>query len=533
MSINEQTPPRDRIEPSTDWDKVRFRDDPRNHHDDDGYDESPYPPPAWRSRRVWRWALLILILLAAVLVVFRQPLAAVFWPDTRIQQLLDQGDAALRIGQLSASGGRGARQYYEAALALDSDRSEARAGLAKVAEAALVQAREYTERKQYDRAHAALALANELQVPRANATQVADTLRQHEAGGSDIEPLLKQATAAQAAGRLDGAPDTALPLFQRVLSLQPGRIEALEGREDALSDLLKEAQALLAQGKVAEAGAVIARVRGYDPGHVDLPAAQAALARAGDNGVSRADQDLRARRLEAARKGYEDVLSTSPDEARARQGLDRVAAAYAEQARKQAGDFHFTEAEAALAQAREIAPQSAAVSEAEQALVRARAAEARLDARTSPRQRGQQLADLLDGIAKAEARNDWITPPGESVYDQLRAAQALAPDDARVKSVAARLLPAVTRCYEDELRGNRLRRAQACLSAWQTLSPGASALPEARRQMAQKWIAVGGERLGAGDVAFATQALNEARALAPQAPGLNEFAERVRMARVP
>lgn len=528
MSVNDQTPPRDRIEPRTDWDKVRFRDETRNYDD---YDASPYAVPAWRSRRVWRWTALGIGALVVLLVVFRQPLAGVFWPDTRIQQLLNQGDAALRIGQLSASGGRGARQYYEAALALDSDRSEAREGLARVAAAALVQAREFSERKQYDRARDALALANELQVPRAEAVQVAESLHQREAGGADIEPLLQQALAAQKAGRLDGAPDAALPLFQRVLSLQPGRIEALEGREDALTDLLQQAQALLAKGEVAQAGEVIAKVRSYDPGHVDLPAAQAALARGGDSGLKRADEDLRARRLEAARKGYEDVLSTSPEDARARQGLDRVASAYAEQSRRKAADFEFDAAEAALAQAREVSPQSPAINEAEQALSRARASEASLDKRASPRQRGQRLQDLITGIGQAEARNDWMTPPGESVYDQLRAAQALAPDDARVKAAAARFLPAVTRCFEDELRGNRLRRAQACLSAWQTVKPADPGLMEARRQMAQKWIAVGGERLSAGDVGFATQALSEARALAPRAPGLDEFAERVRMAR--
>lgn len=530
MSGNEQIPPQDRIEPRTDWDKVRFRDESERYDDD--YDDS-YSPPAWRSRRVWRWASVVIILLAALLIVFRQPLAAVFWPDTRIQQLLDQGDAALRIGQLSASGGRGARQYYEAALALDSDRSEARAGLARVAEAALVQAREFTERKQFARAQEALDLANELQVPRADAVAVADKLRQNQAGGSPVEPLLQQALAAQKAGRLDGAPDAALPLFQRVLTLQPGRIEALEGREDALTDLLQEANAQLAKGDVAQAGATIARVRGYDPGHVDLPAAQAALARAGDNGLDRADQDLRARRLEAARKGYDDVLATAPEDARARQGLDRVAGAYAEQAKRKASDFEFEAAEAALAQAREVSPQAAAIRDAEQALVRARASKASLGGQMSPSQRRQRLDNLLTGMEQAEARNDWITPPGESVYDQLRAAQALAPEDPRVNRAAARLLPAVTRCFNDELRGNRLRRAQSCLSAWETIKPADPSLGEARRQMAQKWIAVGGERLGAGDIAFATQALNEARALAPRAPGLEEFAERVRMARLP
>ena len=49
----------------------------------------------------------------------------------------------------------------------------------------------------------------------------------------------------------------------------------------------------------------------------------------------------------------------------------------------------------------------------------------------------------------------------------------------------------------------------------------------ARRRLAQRWIAVGIERLEAGRAADARRALEQARALDPQAPGLGEFAERV------
>ncbi len=134
-------------------------------------------------------------------------------------------------------------------------------------------------------------------------------------------------------------------------------------------------------------------------------------------------------------------------------------------------------------------------------------------------------------MAQAEAQGNWLTPPGESAYDTLRAAQALAPDSADVKQAAARLLPAVRSCYEEELRGNRIRRAQACQQAWQTLQPRDPALPDARRRLAEKWIAVGTERLGAGDVGFAAQALQEARRVDAGVPGLDDFDARVRTAR--
>lgn len=520
---NHEQPRQDgRIEPIADWEHLRFRNEPG---------PPRHGPPLWRARRTWRWGALVVVALVILLTVFRQPLANLFWPDTRIQQLLDQGHAALRSDRLSAPDGTGARQYFEAAQALDGDRAEARDGLAQVARAALEQARRATARDDFTAAHAALALANELQVPRAEAAAVTEQLRQREAADAGIESLLRQARTAQAAGHLDGDPAAALPLFQRVLALQPNRIEALEAREDILSDLLQQADTMMARGDLAAGGSLIAQVRGYDGGHVDLPAAQAGLARAIDQRLKRADADLRRRRLASAAEGYRVVQSAAGEDARARQGIERVATALAEAARRQAGDYHFEQAEAALGRARELSPQLPAVREASQYLERVRASHANLPPSLPPRERQRRMESLLAGMAQAEARGDWMTPPGESAYDRLRAAQALAPDDPRVRHAASRVLAAAQQCFEQEWRGNRVRRAQSCLSAWQTIRPGDPALVEARRRMAQKWIAVGDERLGAGDVVFAAQALDEARGIDGRAPGLADFAERVRLAR--
>ena len=92
------------------------------------------------------------------------------------------------------------------------------------------------------------------------------------------------------------------------------------------------------------------------------------------------------------------------------------------------------------------------------------------------------------------------------------------------------MLQATRACFEDELRANRIRRARACYDAWQTLETRDAGLADARRRLSSKWIAVGDERLGSGDVEFAAQALQEARSLDANAPGLAEFAARVRRA---
>lgn len=511
-----------RIEPRIDWTR-RAATDAAPHR---------MPVPAWRDRRHWRWILAVALAFVVLIVALRHPLADIVWPQTRIQSLLDQADQALQAGRLDAEDGRGARQLYEAAQALDTDRTEAADGLRRVAQAALRSAEEALRQDRFDDARARLALARDLQVPRPQADALAARLRAREAEHAGIDGLLAEASRAHADERLWGDDDAALPLYQRVLALQPTRIEALEGREDALSDLLQDATARLQRGELGEAARRIAAVRTFDAGHVDLPQAEAVLNTALEARRRAGARELARGRLVSARSGYEAVLSAVPDDAVARQGLEQVGIAHAALAEREAGDFDFGDAQRELDLARTLAPRSARLAQAEQAIARAREAKQRQGAASalSPRERDRRVSALLARMTQAEAQGNWLTPPGDSAYDTLRAAQALAPDSAVVKQAATRLLPAVRGCYEDELRGNRIRRAQACQQAWQTLQPRDPALPDARRRLGEKWIAVGTERLGAGDVAFAVQALQEARRMEGVVPGLEDFEARVRSA---
>lgn len=513
-----------RIDPVLRWDEVEFRADGP---------EPPEDPPPWRTRSPWRWGAFVLVALAVVLVVFRDPLAEALWPDTRVQYLLNEAEAALKRGHLTAEDGSGARERFEAVQALDSDRAEARTGLVRVGYAALQQAQTATRENRLEEARRNLDLARELQVPRANIDLAAEQLRAKEAEHGGVDALLKQAQTAQAEEKRDGSDKAAaLPLYQRVLELESNQVEALEGREDALSDLLQRAEERLKAGDVTQAAELIAQARQYDAGHVDLPKAQATLASTLEQRRRQADKDLRNGRREAALAGYQAVIEAVPDDPAARQGIERIAAAYAQDASRKAGDFDFDQARIALDKAAAIAPQSPAVKDAEQYLVRARQAQARLGSPASRYERDRRVQTLLAEMAQAETRGDWMAPPGASAYDKLRAAQALAPESGAVRQAAARLLPTVQRCFEDEMRANRVRRAQACQQAWQTLQPRDPGLAGTRRRLAEKWVAVGNERLGAGDVGFAANALREAQALDANAAGLGDFAVRVRTAQM-
>ncbi|WP_254775282.1 hypothetical protein [Pseudoxanthomonas sp. GM95] len=514
--------PDGRIEPHIDWHAAP----------DDGR-VRPRRPVARPARPWWPWLLGALVVAGlASAVLLRKPIADRLWQGTRVQALLDQGDAAIRQGKLSAADGSGARQRFEAALALDNDRREARDGLARVGTAAIAQAQAALKGNDLAAARDALALARQLQVPQAQSDAVAAELRKRESDAAGIGTLIANAVAARAAGRIDGAPDAALPLFKQVLALQPDNTIALEGREDLLSDQLQQARKALQGGHLAEGAALIASVRGYDAGHYDLPGASALLARTLDQQRRQADTDLRRDRLDSAVRTYQDVLAAVPGDAAATLGLQNAAAQYAQRARRQASDFDFAGAQADLEQARALAPQSAAVAEVTRAIERAHRSQAQLD-QTMPAspQRQRRVRALLADADRAAARGNWIDPPGESAFDKVRAAQSLAPDDPQVRRAAQQLVPDVQQCVRRELSANRVRAAQTCLDAWQAIAPGDGNLGVARRQLAMRWIDIGTERLGAGELRVASEALQRARGLDRSAPGLDDFAARVAHAR--
>lgn len=149
----------------------------------------------------------------------------------------------------------------------------------------------------------------------------------------------------------------------------------------------------------------------------------------------RADEDLRRGRLRQAADGYRALLESSADDEAAEEGLAKVAAAHAVRAQRLAADFDFDAAEQELAAARALDPDAVAIREAVDGIARARAARARLPSSTNAALQAR-VRSLLDEAANALARGDLMDPPGESAFDKIAAARALAPDAAEVRSAA-------------------------------------------------------------------------------------------------
>ena len=469
---------------------------------------------------------IVLLLLA------REPISDWLWPETRIQQLRADAAHALQAGELTRADGRGARELYEAALALDPDRPDARDGLARVGRAALAKAESALAEGREVEARRLLQLARELAVPRAQTDALERQLEQRAGDGTRLDQLLAAADAALEAGRLDGADDAALPLYQRVLALRPHHTAALEGREDTLTELLQRAEESMQRDDPAGTAALIARVQMVDPGHVGLPATLAALAGHVEQRLQQADAALDEGRWSQALDGYRAVAALDSANVAAARGVVRVANAHAARSERLAADFRFVQARAALLEAEAIAPHAAAVIAARDHLARARQSQARLESDMPPAQRERRLRELLAAAAAAEARGDLLDPPGDSAYDKLRAARALAPHDPAVDRATRRLVPSARDCFQRNLQANALSRAGACLDAWSVLGGDDAQLTSARRRLATRWVAYGNERLGAFELAVARSALSKARALDPQAPGIADLAERLARAAV-
>ena len=473
-------------------------------------------------------AMLALLLLS---VVFRARVSTVLWPDSRSEALRFQANAALQAGKLTAVDGSGARELFEAALALQPDQIQARDGLAMVARAALERAGREIEQKRFSAARTDLQLALALNAPRAQVDAILSSLQDHEASNDGVDELLARAAAARAAGRLDQDDASALPLYQRALAEQPRNHHAAEGREDALTDLLQPAQAALERGDAHAVAALLQRAQRFDPGHVELPGLQAGLAQLLEGRAQRV-------RVLVGKQHYERAAALCIELRGLQVGGSMpvpcstdVVGGLTANATRLAADFDFVGSQRLLTMARQLVAQDSRIRDAELHLAQARRGATKLPEAHRPNRRDlASLQALLGEADKAQRRGDWITPPGDSAWDKLRAARALAPDDVRVRRALAAFAPAARKCQADALRDNRLRESQACLDVWRQLSPLDRDLVNARSRLAQRWVAVGDQRLERGEIEAAVQAADQARQLDPATPGLTEFSERLRRA---
>ena len=490
-----------------------------------------------RSSRRWWWLIggVLSIAVIAALLLWRGPIGAHLVPVPRQALLMRDAGRALARGKLTSPDGRGASELYAAVLALDPDHQPAREGLARVGEAALAQAREALRRNDVAHARDDLALAQRLSVPVAEIAPLDTALRERTAAGVSISTLLDQAAAAERDGDLDDGDASALALYQRALAADPGNAVVLARRQALFARMLGQTGARVEAVDVDAEAAVIARVAALDAADPDLPVARAQLTAARERLQTQtlgiADVALREGRIDAAVADYHVVLARESGNARARAGLRAAADGYALQAGRMASNFEFASAVALLAQARALAPNAATVRAAELHLRSARALHGGVAQSPDAAMDKQRIAILLGDAARAIGNDNLLDPPGDSAYDKLRAAADIAPNDPDVRAAQRRFGPAAIRCFQRAMTANQLDRAEGCRDALATMEPANPQLPSMRDALAQRWLAVADERLGAGEFGAVRHALDAARRLSPHVRGLPALEARLQQAR--
>lgn len=450
--------------------------------------------------------------------------------------------------------GEDALGLYRRILAGDADSEVARLGLRRVAAQLDEQAGSAIDAGALAQAQALIAELSELGWPAGQIAALEARLEKAQADQAGLQALLASGRQALAEGQLDGS-DGALAIFRRMLAADPANALARQGLEDAQAARLQQARSQAAAGEFDRARAGIDVVAQHSPQHAGLPAARQALAQAEQArkqaqqeaehlarepagqtpaaaeraaALAAAEADLKAGRLEAAQEGYQRLLAAQPEDADARRGLARVAAAWLARADAAIADGDTDGGRQLLERAHRAGASQARLAPLQERLeilgdrLATVLARPELDAGQQ-----QRLDALLDRAREADLAGRLVEPAGDSAYDLYRQVLAIDPMHEEARHGVNALPRRAQALASHHMELGQLEQAGRALEALQAMAPMSPSLPELARQLASAWLASGERALAAGDIARARQALARARTLAPAHPGLATLSSRL------
>ena len=518
--------------PTTPSSALRYRAEPALGRMEEVATTGSYRPIGRRhgdqSRTPWRWIVAAIVVLAAGGAAWRyQDRLRALIPNTELNNLITRGDKALGEGRLIGSRGDSARELFQSARALDADNDQARAGLVRVGERLLDDAKSALQKGDLPLVRSDLSAAEELLGGGARIEELKSGVRLAETRGTQVEDLLHRADTALQAGRLLGD-DSASALYQRVLAADAGNALATNGL-----DKVARAQAQLARDAIAQnngelAGQRIAELAQLIPNYPAIPELRAALSQmktadtqAQDQQVVRAETALREGRLggaEGAQALFSAALKRDPANARAKAGLRKVGLAYAAQATALVEANKLDAADAPLRQAESLAGDSADVR-----ALRGRLREAREAAAIANEQLKEpvlsdraRIEDMLAEADRALLAGSLMDPGG--AYDKYRAVLRIDGNNARAMEGLKRIGPRAHVLFDKAIIDGKPNGARGYIEAVASTDPGDTLLPRMRETVANMYIDQAEARLAQGQRAEAARALKSARELSPSNP---------------
>jgi hypothetical protein len=450
-------------------------------------------------------------------------------PRTEFNDTLSRAQRALEAGRLTGNQGDSARELFLAARAQDPDNDIARRGLETVGHKLLAHADEALQGNDTAAARAALNTARELLGGGVEVDRFDRTLKDREAHGSETGQLLDQARDALAAGRILGA-DGAATLYQHALAGDKGNALAQAGLGKCADALAAQVRKALAAKDASTAAARADDIARLLPAYPALPELlgqvtqlRAAERAALDETVTQAETQVRAGHLSGSEDSaldlFRSVLKQDPANARAKEGLRRIAQAFIVRANAALDDSNAVAADKLLAAAAELAPESP---ELHAARANLREVRERLDidaqqAVITPAQ-SAQLQRLMVEAAAATAAGNLIIPPGDSAYDKYRAALAIDRNNKDALDGLARLPARAKELFSQALADGAPQRARALLDSVRQVAPEDAAVPAMSQKLANAFLDQADARVGEGRRADATRALDAARQLSPDNP---------------
>ena len=510
--------------------------------------ERKTPPRAQRSRGgAFVVVGLALVVVAAGAAWRYQDALRHLLPRTAFNDTLSRAQQALDAGKLVGNQGDSARELFLAARAQDPDNDVARRGLDIVAKRLLEQAQQALGNDDLAAARTDLEAARDLLGGGADVDKLAQAIKRRETRGeAQVDATaqsLDAAAAALAAGRIEGT-DGAAALYQHVLDGDKNNAIAQAGLRKCADALAAQARAALETGDVATAGARsegIARILPSYPGQTEL---LGDIARARESArvaqeaklnalLDRAEASAKAGRLsgadDAALESFREALHLDPNNARAAQGMRRIAQALLVRANAAIDDDNAGEAEKLIGNAAQIAPD---LPDLRVARINLRELRERLDidkqrASITPAQ-AEHVQRLIAEAERAVQAGDLIVPPGDCAYDKYRAALAIDGNSAAARDGLAKLPARAKDLFAQALTNGTPQRARNLFDAVRQITPDDPALTGLGDKLANAFLDQADQRIGEGRRDDATRALDAARSLSPASPRIAPLQERLR-----